>query len=55
MLLYLFAAKSPSIRSDVDKTDQSSIIACKLCLNDVKLDKITKIHQCGCQFCIDVS
>lgn len=65
-----FTEKSPSIRSDVNKADQVSLIrssltslsaspsgmvACKLCLNDVKADKMAKIHQCGCQFCIDVS
>lgn len=62
--------KSSSIHSDVNKADQASLIrssltslstspsatiACKLCLNDVKVDNMTKIQQCGCQFCIDVS
>lgn len=62
--------KSTSIRDDVNKADQASLIgasltslstspsttlACKLCLNDVKADKMMKIQQCGCQFCIDVS
>ncbi|XP_055311502.1 uncharacterized protein DDB_G0292642 [Sitodiplosis mosellana] len=60
--------KSTSIRDDVNKNEQASLIrasltslstspsttlACKLCLNDVKADKMMKIQQCGCQFCID--
>lgn len=62
--------KSSSIHSDVNRADQASLIrsslaslstsqsaaiACKLCLNDVRMDKMTSIQQCGCQFCIDVS
>lgn len=58
------------MRSDVHKADQvslirssltslsaspSGMIACKLCLNDVNAEKMSKIQQCGCQFCIDVS
>lgn len=61
--------KSASIRSDVNKADQISLIrssitsldasssqqaACKLCLTDVTMDKMVKIHQCSCLFCIDV-
>lgn len=60
--------KSASIRSDVNKADQISLmrssitslnasssqqIACKLCLADVAMDKMVKIHQCSCLFCID--
>lgn len=28
--------------------------SCKLCLGDVKVDKLTKISQCGCSFCTEV-
>lgn len=65
----MYTEKSTSIRDDINKTDQTSFlrasltslstspsttVACKLCLNDVTVDNMTKIQQCGCLFCIDV-
>lgn len=47
--------RASMIRSSSTFLSTSSIIACKLCLNDVKPDKMTKIEQCGCQFCTEVS
>lgn len=34
---------------------KTSVITCKLCLCEASDDGITKIHQCGCTFCTDVS
>lgn len=35
-------------------TPQQVNYSCKLCLGDVKIDKLTKISQCGCSFCTEV-
>lgn len=32
----------------------TSLSTCKLCLADVSFDKITKLTQCGCEFCTEV-
>uniref|UniRef100_A0A336N0W9 RBR-type E3 ubiquitin transferase n=1 Tax=Culicoides sonorensis TaxID=179676 RepID=A0A336N0W9_CULSO len=32
---------------------QSSLSVCKLCLGECKAEKMTKISQCGCQFCTE--
>lgn len=34
-------------------TPQQLNYSCKLCLGDVKLDKLTKISHCGCSFCTE--
>lgn len=35
-------------------TIQQQQHTCKLCLGEVKVDKLTKISQCGCSFCTEV-
>lgn len=40
--------KSPSISDTIE-------FSCKLCLGEVKQDKSTKIENCGCSFCTEVS
>lgn len=32
----------------------TNMFTCKLCLSDVREDKMTKITQCGCSFCTEV-
>lgn len=36
-------------------TSNFESITCKLCLNDVKMNAVTTIGQCGCNFCTEVS
>lgn len=64
-LFQLLSGQSQSIQSDVHKFDTPTIvkssstlhstIACKLCLVDVQIDHVTRIQQCGCDFCSEVS
>lgn len=42
--------KSPTISDTIENT-----FSCKLCLGEVKQDKSTKIGNCGCSFCTEVS
>lgn len=42
--------KSPTISDTIEIT-----FSCKLCLGEVKQDKSTKIGNCGCSFCTEVS
>lgn len=36
------------------RTSSTLIATCKLCLADVQPDKLTKLTQCGCEFCTEV-
>lgn len=49
--------KTNQLGDEKSLLDDSSTtkITCKLCLCDVSDNNITKIHQCGCTFCTDVS
>lgn len=44
------------ITVEITTTDgPTTISTCKLCLADVQPDKLTKLTQCGCEFCTEVS
>lgn len=45
----------PAATKSLEKLDEIPTFACKLCLGEIKLDNSTKISQCGCLFCSEVS